>query len=307
VNLTDLIARFDTPPEPWSEGRTIPWDDPAFSARMLKEHLSQLHDGASRRDALIDQHVAFIKRECLSQSPARILDLGCGPGLYCLRLAEHGHDCTGIDFGPASIDYAKAEASRRGLYCRFELGDIRTASFESDPQPSDSQTSGNPLSASGEGAGGGVSHSFDLVMLLYGELNLFEPADTDALLQRCRDALAPDGRLLLEVHSYDLTKRTGERPPRWSVVQSGLFSDQPHLRCDQSFWLEATQHAAGRHWIVDAATGETTLYGWTQKAYADGEYEALLTRNGLRIAARHPSLTGAPDEAGFPAYVASRV
>jgi hypothetical protein len=143
-------------------------------------------------------------------------------------------------------------------------------------------------------------------MLLYGELNLFEPADTDALLQRCRDALAPDGRLLLEVHSHDLTKRTGERPPRWSVVQSGLFSDQPHLRCDQSFWLPATQHAAGRHWIVDAATGEVSMYGWTQKAYADAEYEALLARNGLRIEALHPSLTGAPDEAGFPAYVASR-
>jgi SAM-dependent methyltransferase len=279
VNLTDLIARFDTPPESWSEGRTIPWDDPAFSARMLKEHLSQAHDGASRRDALIDQHVAFIERECLSQSPARILDLGCGPGLYCLRLAEHGHDCTGIDFGPASIDFAKAEASRRGLNCRFELGDIRTASFDGP---------------------------YDLVMLLYGELNLFEPPDTDALLQRCRDALAPNGRLLLEVHSHDLTQRTGERPPRWSVVQSGLFSDQPHLRCDQSFWLEATQHAAGRHWIVDAATGEVSLYGWTQKAYTDAEYEALLARNGLRVEARHPSLTGAADGAGFPVYVASR-
>ena len=143
-------------------------------------------------------------------------------------------------------------------------------------------------------------------MLLYGELNLFPPADTDALLQRCRDALAPSGRLLLEVHSHELTKRTGERPPRWSVVQSGLFSDRPHLRCDQSFWLEATQYAAGRHWIIDAATNEVTLYGWTQKAYTEAGYEALLTRNGLRIEGMHPSLTGAPDEAGFPVYIASR-
>ena len=279
MNLTDLTARFDTPPEPWSEGRTIPWDDPAFSGRMLEAHLSQAHDGASRRETLIDEHVAFIEREVLRKSPARVLDLGCGPGLYCLRLAEHGHDCTGIDFGPASIDYASAEALKRGLICRFELGDIRNVRFEGE---------------------------FDLVMLLYGELNLFPSADTDALLQRCRDALAPGGRLLLEVHSYDLTKRTGERPPRWSVVQSGLFSERPHLRCDQAFWLEESQHAAGRHWIVDAATSEVSLYGWTQKAYTDAEYEVLFDRNGLRVDARYPSLTGVADEGGFPVYVASR-
>jgi hypothetical protein len=112
--------------------------------------------------------------------------------------------------------------------------------------------------------------------------------------------------LLLEVHSYDLTKSTGELPPRWSVVQSGLFSDQPHLRCDQAFWLEDTQHAAGRHWIVDAATSEVSLYGWTQRAYTDADYEALLARNGLRIEDRYLSLTGAADKAGFPVYIASR-
>jgi SAM-dependent methyltransferase len=279
VNFLDLTSRFDSPPEPWSEGRTIPWDDPEFSTRMLEAHLSQAHDGASRRDTLIAEHIAFIEREVLTKSPARILDLGCGPGLYCLRLAEHGHECTGVDFGPASIEYARAQASKRGLACKFELGDIRNVRFDGQ---------------------------FDLVMLLYGELNLFQPEDTDALLQSCRDALAPGGRLLLEVHSHDLTKRTGERPPRWSVVQSGLFSERPHVRCDQAFWLEDSQHAAGRHWIVDAETGEVKLYGWTQKAYSDAEYEVLFLRNGLRLEARHPSLTGNQDDAGFPVYVASR-
>jgi SAM-dependent methyltransferase len=279
MNLLDLAARFDTPPEPWTEGRTIPWDDPAFSERMLKEHLSQAHDGASRRETLIDEHIASIEREVALRPGARILDLGCGPGLYCLRLAERGHECTGIDFGPASIEYARAEASKRGLSCKFELGDIRNQRFDG---------------------------RFDLVMLLYGEINLFPPADTDVLLQSCRDALAPGGHLLLEVHSFDLTKRTGERRPRWSVVQSGLFSDRPHLRCDQAFWVEDSQHAAGRHWIVDAETGEVSLYGWTQKAYTDAEYEAVLVRNGLRVKARYPGLTGKQDDAGFPVYVAGR-
>jgi SAM-dependent methyltransferase len=279
VQLEDLIARFAIPPEPWAEGRTIPWDDPGFSRRMLVEHLSQAHDGASRIATKIDAHVQFIERVALSKSPAKILDLGCGPGLYCHRLAEHGHTCTGIDFGPASIDYARAEASKRGLSCHFELGDIRNVSFEGE---------------------------FDLVMLLYGELNLFPPDEADALLRSCLVALAPGGRLLLEVHSFDLVRGHASRSTRWSAVASGLFSDLPHLRLDQWFWLEASAHAATRYWIMDAASSEVSLFGSTMKAYTDPEYESLLARNGLKLLQQSPSLTGEEDEAGFPVLLVER-
>ena len=52
MNLLDLIHRA-SPPAPWAEGDKIPWNDPDFSRRMLREHLSQAHDAASRR---IDHH-----------------------------------------------------------------------------------------------------------------------------------------------------------------------------------------------------------------------------------------------------------
>jgi hypothetical protein len=43
--LIDLIHRGK--PQPWVEGDNIPWNDPDFSCRMLKEHLSQDHDALS--------------------------------------------------------------------------------------------------------------------------------------------------------------------------------------------------------------------------------------------------------------------
>jgi hypothetical protein len=55
MNLLDLIRRTGIP-EPWSEGEKIPWDEPGFSERMLKEHLSQEHDAASRRSEKIGFH-----------------------------------------------------------------------------------------------------------------------------------------------------------------------------------------------------------------------------------------------------------
>ena len=115
MNLIDIIHR-PANPVPYSEGEKIPWNDPVFSARMLREHLSQAHDAASRRFETIDKHVAWIHRTILAGRPAKILDLGCGPGLYASRLARLGHTCAGIDFSPASIAYAREQARACLLY-----------------------------------------------------------------------------------------------------------------------------------------------------------------------------------------------
>ena len=97
VSLLEIAGRQPVG-EPWVEGEKIPWHDPDFSERMLAEHLSQSHDAASRRFARIDRQVAWIHRELLEGTPTRVLDLGCGPGLYTSRLARLGHECVGIDF-----------------------------------------------------------------------------------------------------------------------------------------------------------------------------------------------------------------
>jgi hypothetical protein len=59
-----------------------------------------------------------------------------------------------------------------------------------------------------------------------------------------------------------------------------------------------------RHWIVDASSGEVTLYFWSMLSYDDAGYEALLADAGLRIEARFDSLTGEPDVGDFPVLLA---
>ncbi len=112
---------------------------------MLKEHLSQEHDAASRRFEIIDGNVGWIHRQILAGKPSKILDLGCGPGLYCSRLAALGHRSWGVDFSPASIDFAKKDAEQKNQACQYTLGDIRQVDF-------------------GQG--------YDLVMLIFGEFNV---------------------------------------------------------------------------------------------------------------------------------------
>ncbi len=276
MQLTDIAAR--TPPAPWAEGDNIPWNDPDFSAAMLKEHLSQEHDAASRRAAKIDAHVAWIHSTLLDGRPGRVLDLGCGPGLYTARLAALGHTCRGIDFSPASIDYARRQAAGAGPACAYTLADLRRADY-----------------GAGFDSGFGQVAPYDLVMLLYGEFNVFKPADSAAILAKARAVLAPGGKLLLEPHTFAALERMGRAAPGWWTAADGLFSPRPHLVLEEHFWHSDLCAATTRYFVVDAAEGEVRRYAASYQAYSDEGYAAALAQAGFAVEATYPSLTGAAD------------
>ncbi len=58
--------------------------------------------------------------------PGEVLVVGCGTGRECFDLARLGWSVTGIDFSEPMIAEARAEAERRGVEARFEIGDIRS-------------------------------------------------------------------------------------------------------------------------------------------------------------------------------------
>ena len=56
--------------------------------------------------------------------PCRTIDLGCGAGNYAIYLAGLGFDVTGADSSPAAIKIAQENAEKRGVRCRFIVGDL---------------------------------------------------------------------------------------------------------------------------------------------------------------------------------------
>lgn len=265
MNLLDIFRR-DQLPAPWAEGEKIPWDDPAFSRRMLKEHLSQKHDAASRRTGTLKKHVDWIHSFVLEGGPARVLDLGCGPGLYGARLSALGHVCHGIDFSPASIEYAVKHAPKG---CTYALGDIRNTDFGS---------------------------GYDMVMLIFGEFNVFRPEDASLILRKASAALNPGGKLLLEVSTFDAVYELGNQPATWYSAENELFADKPHLCLMESFWDEDQAVATERYYIVEAASGEVTRYASSTQAYENDALANMLLQAGFQAPAFYPSLTGKPTE-----------
>lgn len=270
--LAAILSRAQ-PPEPWAEGDKIPWHDPAFSARMLREHLSQEHDAASRRSPIIDAHVRWIDETLLAGAPTRILDLGCGPGLYTRRLAGRGHHCAGIDFGPASIEYAREDARAHQLDATYDLADIRSAPYGS---------------------------GYGLVMLLYGELNVFRPAEARRILERAREALDPGGLLLVEPSTYAGVRQIGQQPPSWASAAAGLFSAVPHILLHEAWWDEETRTATERWFVIDGATAAVARYAATTQAYTRAGYVGLLETCGFQPITFYASLGGLEPEPAQP-------
>ena len=253
-SLNTIIGQSAEETVLWDGAYKIPWDDPDFSRRMLAEHLSQEHDLASRKRQMIRTQVQWIHENICNNTPAKLLDIGCGPGLYIEQFAALDYDCCGIDFSPASIEYAKSQLHDKAKLIK---GDIRSVEF-----------------------GGG----YDLAMMVFGEFNVFPPDECGKILRKTFEALSPGGKFLLEAHTFEAVERIGSTPNSWyksGPGLMGLFSDDPHICLIENRWFDKQQTALQQFHILDAADGTVTSYRSTTRAYTNDQYKDLLKEAGF--------------------------
>ncbi len=295
--LARLAAR-PRPPRPWRDGRQIPWNDPAFSRRILPVHLDPATHMASRAPDVVGEHVAWLL-ELLSAEPApadrplHVLDLGCGPGLYAVPLARAGLRVTGLDFSPAAVAHARELAAATGTADRLEffeadladLADLAATPLDR-PDPLDRLA---PV---------------DAVTFWFGEFASFPPAEAAAMLRTLAPLVEPDGLLVLEYQPWDLFPR--EDGSSWEVCDQSVFRDQPHLWLQEWAWDQDARAEITVHWILDPATGELERHAQCHQAYTDDDLAQLLADAGFDRARFFPPITGVDDRFEFPVVVARR-
>lgn len=112
----DSLEPRNKRPEPFSAFTTPEfWDDDHISERMLAHHLDPDSPLASRTHAFIDRSVEWMVKQLELHRGSRLLDLGCGPGLYAARLASRGFEVTGVDVSRRSIAHLTDVAARENL------------------------------------------------------------------------------------------------------------------------------------------------------------------------------------------------
>lgn len=60
----------------------------------------------------------------------KILDVGCGPGIFSLLLSQLGAEVIGLDYTPKMIEKAKENASKYDVKVDFIQGDAQNLIFE---------------------------------------------------------------------------------------------------------------------------------------------------------------------------------
>jgi SAM-dependent methyltransferase len=242
------------------------WDDPYIATRMLAAHLDPNTDAASRRPETIDRTVTWLSTHLGLRSGARVLDLGCGPGLYCQRFAERGFDVTGVDLSANSLAYARDRAAQTGLSIRYLQQDYTRLD---------------------------VDGRFDLVTLIYYDLCVLPDAARDAVLVHAATALKPGGAFVCDV----LTP--AHRPPpdgtgAWDVRPTGGFwRPGPYLELTRHFDYPE-ESVQLRQAVIVEPDGRVVAYRVWNRSYTPESIGEALARAGLRVESVWTELAGEP-------------
>ena len=127
----ELTSIFEKPKAFEHANSTELWNNPYISTQMLLAHLDPNIDSASRNKKFMGRSIHWIVQKFnVTDLKSKILDLGCGPGLYTHEFAKAGAQVTGIDVSRNSIEYASKKAKEENLDIEYINANYVTYDFK---------------------------------------------------------------------------------------------------------------------------------------------------------------------------------
>jgi cyclopropane fatty-acyl-phospholipid synthase-like methyltransferase len=276
------IYRRSQPAVPWKDGDTFPWNEPGFSERMLRLHLDQSSGAASRSNEERLAQIEWMWTNLELSPGGTLLDLTCGPGLYAVEFARRGLSVLGIDFSPASIEFARDFARNEGVakHCCFLESDIRNADFGRE--------------------------KFDGAIFLYGQLAVFKPEECQELLTRICAAMRPGGVLLVEFLNDQRIDR--QDSTWWFTDRSGLWGSEPFLHLGERYWDKDQQASIERYYILRLSDGRLDEITLCDQVYSADKLTQMMMSAGFGSVEVRPAWDGLPlyDADEWQVYLARR-
>lgn len=246
------LKKLSKKPKLFSKSTSAFWNDPHISKQMLSAHLNPNIDAASRKHSTIDKSCKWLIKDIILGTSSTLLDLGCGPGLYCSRLAKQGMDVTGIDYSKRSIKYAKEYAKNNELKINYIYQDYLTINYQ---------------------------ETFDVIIMIYYDFGVLSNKERDSLLRKIHRALKPKGLFIFEVFTEQLN-RSHTTNKTWSIHNKGFWNSQPYLELSESFDYPKNDTLLNQT-IILLESGETRLYRIWNHYYSRKSIELILNRNGF--------------------------
>ncbi len=249
VTMYEILADFLSRPAPFSVLTTeLLWTDPHIAGEMLRFHLNESSDLASRRAATIDAFVDWLDRR-VPLAGRTIMDLGCGPGLYTARYARRGGLVTGLDFSSNSLAYARKTAEVANLAI-----DYRRADYLKDAFPGDQ----------------------DLVTMIYGDYCAMAPDNRRLVLDKVRSSLKPGGIFLFDVFSTGMFDALREETTFGSRLMDGFWASGDYVGFKTTLLYPKDSIGLDRYLVV-APDRTFQVYNWMQYYTPDAITEEVLS------------------------------
>ena len=272
--LFDTLERISRRPEVYSRYTADAlWASPDISEMMLRYHLDGAVDLASRRTEFIEASFDWIMAEFGLGVGSKVIDLGCGPGLYANRLARRGAQVTGIDFSRRSIDYAREQAERDGLAIDYRLGDY----LELDIEP-----------------------GYDLATMIMCDYCALAPDQRGRLLRRVGELLAPGGAFLFDVYSLAYYETWEEMAAYGAGMMDGFWSTEPYHGFQNTFKYDEARVVLEKYFIVERDRS-AEYFNWFQHYDVDS-LRAEVKAAGLVVDEVYGDVAGEPFEASLPEF-----
>lgn len=241
------------------------WTDEHTSKQMLSFHLNEAIDVSSRNAEFIDRSVEWIASEFNIDRETKIVDFGCGPGLYAARLAKRGANVTGIDFSKRSIEYAKEVAAREQLNINYLNQNY--LEYETEDR-------------------------FDLVLMIMCDFCALSPTQRKEILSKFHKILKPSGSALLDVYSLSAFEQR-EEATTYEVNQlNGFWSPNKYYGFLNTFKYDKEKVMLDKYTIVESERTRQ-VYNWLQY-FALENLEREFNEANFSVEGFYSDLAGTP-------------
>ena len=239
------------------------WTDEHTSRQMLAFHLNGELDVSSRRTSFIDDSVRWMTDHFDLSPNSRIIDFGCGPGLYTSRFARLGAKVCGVDFSALSIDYARESAERNKLDISYTEADY----LEYQPE--------------GE---------FDLIAMIMCDYCALSPEQRAALLCKYRELLSDGGHIVLDVYSLSAFEDKMEESFYEKNQLNGFWSAEPYYGFVSSHKYEEDKVSLDKYTIIESDR-RREVYNWLQY-FTPQSLEREARASGLEVESIYADVAG---------------
>jgi SAM-dependent methyltransferase len=251
MNTKQLFKHFEKPPL-FERGNASMWEDPYISKQLLKFHLDSDCGLASRSPEVIDKTVKWMVDNYLKKTD-KILDIGCGPGLYTTRLARLAFNVTGLDFSKNSIEYARTEAEKENFKIDYIHGSYLDMDFKNE---------------------------FDVITIIFCDFGALTNSERDVLLQNVYRALKPGGKFIFDIYTESPTDQ--EKNHRtWDYNENAFWAEEKHIALSQNFYYPEEKVGLSQH-IVLTEDDNIKDYRFFNHNYDEKTISTVLKNNGFK-------------------------